>query len=283
MYEGSPPWGYLGSNHDLPRTPDGRGLGASPRLLVPPNFESLMPAPRAFSPGFLGPFIPSPDRSWAPIPWASGALLPSHSVCPPGMGRSSPGLLSPCPCFGPRLPGLPPAPDSRSLHSPATPSPFPSPSPSSPLDSGPSPAAPGPASSSNKGSARTDGSGGSGDIRRRWRPRAPGPMATGCDPPSSLLPLSLGSVRVRGQPPRGQLRRSEAAGPPRPQPWRFAPPPGLPCSPRLPPGLPGSLPTFHPPSTYLPTLSGTRGPSETQARHAGRRGTNLQWQTHAAW
>ncbi|XP_037591018.1 vegetative cell wall protein gp1-like [Cebus imitator] len=52
-------------------------------------------------------------------------------------------------------------------------------------------------------------------------------MAAGRDPP--LLPPSLGSGRVPGQPLRRQLRQSEADGPPRPQPSeaRHAPGPAL--------------------------------------------------------
>lgn len=219
----------------------------APDCWFPPNPESLIPAPRAPSPGLLGLFIANPHHSWTPVAQASGAC-PILSPCPPGTGMQPPGSCAPCPCSGQWLPGAPNSvPDSRVLAlCLALPPP---PRPARPPGPGPSPAAPGPASSSNRDSARRDGSGGSrGDIGRRRRrgPRAPGPMAAGRDPPSRLLPPSLGSGRVPGQPPRRQLRRSETAGPPRPQPSAACPAPGPALRSALPPGLPGSLPTLRP-------------------------------------
>lgn len=124
-------------------------------------------------------------------------------------------------------------------------------------------------SSSSRGSARMGGGGGGRAIRRRRRrrPRAPGPMAAGRDPPSSLLPLSQGSGHVPGQPPRRQLRRSEAVGPPRPQAWAARPAPG--------PALSAPAPC---PASWGPTplpAKRTCGPWYIHVRHK-RCGLNLR-------
>lgn len=134
----------------------------------------------------------------------------------------------------------------------------------------PSPAAPSPASSSSRGSARMGGGGGGKAIRRRRRrrPRAPSPMAAGHDPPSSLLPLSQGSGHVPGQPPRRQLRRSEAVGLPRPQAWAARPAPGPALS------APAPCPASWGP-TLLPAKPGTCRPRYTQVCHK-RCGLNLR-------
>lgn len=234
---------------------------------APPNFESLVPAPRVPSPGLLGLYIPSPDRSWAPVPWASGVPRPPIlSTCPPGLARS-PGSSAPAPAPALVLgfQGPPPAPDLGvlALRSPPFLPRFVPPS-----GPGPSPAAPGPASSSNSSGARTDG----GGIRPRRRTRVPGPMAARRDPPSSLLPPSLGSGRVPGQPQRRQLRRSEAAGPPRPQPRRFAPPRASPALPAPRPASQGPCPPPPIHTAWDPRTLGNSGRPRGEMRGQPTRG-----------
>ena len=230
----------------------------------------------------------------APVPGSRVPSFPAHISLGPQFLRS---LGS---CLAPTLnsESLPPAPalaapalwsliprDRPHTHQvpdsgrPCTPFfPFPHPlTPSRPQGPGPSPAAPGPASSSNKGSVRTDGRGGGGDIGRRRRgrrPRGPGPMAAGRDPPSShlsppfsLLPWAPGasgaSLRAANF---AEVRRP---GRPAPNPGRLAPPQGRPRAPP-PPARPPGVPA-HPP----PTQPGTRRPSRKQAS-----GPNPRCQTH---
>ena len=243
-------------------------LGYPPtRLLI------LIRSPPAPSPGLQGPFIPSPHLSRATVPPVSGVLPRPHSQ----FGVPAPGSCAPCPCAlvpdsqGPPHPPATPhqVPDSGRPCTPFFPFPHPL-TPSRPQGPGPSPAAPGPASSSNKGSVRTDGRGGGGDIGRRRRgrrPRGPGPMAAGRDPPSShlsppfsLLPWAPGasgaSLRAANF---AEVRRP---GRPAPNPGRLAPPQGRPRTPP-PPARPPGVPA-HPP----PTQPGTRRPSR-KLRPAG--------------